>query len=61
MYERPELEWTDGLKTRVADVIALCANCPRMVHRRKPALSLEELKQAIEVTSRTTSRSSGSA
>jgi predicted HNH restriction endonuclease len=41
MCERPELEWTDELKTRVADVIALCANCSRMVHRRKPALSLE--------------------
>jgi len=48
LSERPELEWTDELKTRVADVTVLCANCHRMIHRRRPALALEELRQAIE-------------
>jgi 5-methylcytosine-specific restriction endonuclease McrA len=51
LSERPELEWTDELKTRVADVTVLCANCHRMIHRRKPALSLKELRLAIETAS----------
>ncbi len=43
-----ELEWTDELQTSVDDITVLCANCHRMIHRRKPALSLTELKQIIE-------------
>ncbi len=30
------------------DLIPLCANCHRMIHHRKPCLSLEELKELIE-------------
>ncbi len=44
LSERPELEWTDELQTSVGDVTVLCANCHRMIHRRRPALSLDELK-----------------
>jgi 5-methylcytosine-specific restriction endonuclease McrA len=51
LSERPELEWTDELKTRVADVTVLCANCHRMIHRRRPALSLKELRFVIKTAS----------
>jgi hypothetical protein len=44
LSERPELEWTDELQTGVDDVTVLCANCHRMIHRRRPALSLAELR-----------------
>jgi hypothetical protein len=44
LSERPELEWTDELQTSVDKVTVLCANCHRMIHRRKPTLSLDELK-----------------
>lgn len=31
----------------VTDLISLCANCHAMIHRRRPALTVEELKQNI--------------
>ena len=33
--------------TTITDVTVLCANCHRMIHRRKPALTLSELKAAL--------------
>jgi hypothetical protein len=44
----------DGVagNTSVSEVAVLCSNCHRMVHRRRPALSLEELKTLIESTRR---------
>lgn len=44
LSERPPGEWTDSIQTNIADVAILCANCHRMIHRRKPALSIDELK-----------------
>jgi 5-methylcytosine-specific restriction protein A len=34
-------------RTRIDDLILLCANCHRMVHSRRPWLTLNELKQII--------------
>jgi hypothetical protein len=34
--------------TTIADVTVLCANCHRMVHRRTPCLTIEELKCALD-------------
>ena len=36
--------------TTIDEVTVLCANCHRMVHSRKPALTLDELKQCVEKT-----------
>jgi 5-methylcytosine-specific restriction endonuclease McrA len=47
LSERPSEEWTAAVRTNMADVAVLCANCHRMIHRRKPALSIEELKALI--------------
>ena len=44
LSERPPEEWTTAIQTNIADVAVLCANCHRMIHRRKPALSIDELK-----------------
>ena len=44
LSERSELEWTQNLRTRIEDVAVLCANCHRMVHRQRPALSLDALR-----------------
>jgi HNH endonuclease len=38
--------------TTVEDVVPLCANCHRMVHRRRPALSVDELQLAISLAPR---------
>jgi hypothetical protein len=33
-----------GQKTRLADLALLCANCHRMIHARRPWLTLDELR-----------------
>jgi 5-methylcytosine-specific restriction protein A len=33
-----------GAKTRLSDLHLLCANCHRMVHAKRPWLTLDELK-----------------
>lgn len=38
---------TSGWSISAEDVRPLCANCHRMVHRRRPPLSLEELSKLI--------------
>lgn len=43
LSEQPEDIWTDGVKSTLEDVTTLCANCHRMIHRRRPALALVEL------------------
>ncbi|WOB42637.1 restriction endonuclease [Thermoleptolyngbya oregonensis NK1-22] len=47
LSERPESEWDENIKTSIKDVRVLCANCHRMVHRKRPALAIEELKAII--------------
>ncbi len=47
LSERPPGEWTAGILTNIADIAVLCANCHRMIHRRKPAFSIEELRAMI--------------
>lgn len=48
LSERAESEWSADLGTNIDGVVVLCANCHRMVHRRRPALSLEELISAVQ-------------
>ena len=45
--ERPAREWTQQITTSIEDVRVLCANCHRVVHRFKPALSIDTLIAAI--------------
>jgi hypothetical protein len=47
LSERPPDEWTAAVQTSVDEVAVLCANCHRMIHRRKPAFSVEELRAMI--------------
>lgn len=44
MSERPELAWTDELRTSIDRVAVVCSNCHRMLHRHRPAYTLDELK-----------------
>lgn len=48
LSERSESEWDIGVRTSVDDVTVLCANCHRMIHRKKPALSLDDLRAALK-------------
>ncbi len=46
-HTKPVSELSFGETTKLSDLILLCSNCHRIVHRRKPWLSIEELKQLI--------------
>jgi hypothetical protein len=44
LSERPEELWSQVLTTSLDDVAVVCANCHRMLHRQRPALSVEALR-----------------
>lgn len=46
----PVSQLKKGEKTRLEDIIMVCSNCHRMLHRRKPWLSIEELKLLLKKT-----------
>lgn len=48
LSEHDPSEWRKGIRTNVNDVAVVCANCHRMIHRRRPALSIDELRDRIK-------------
>lgn len=44
LSERDPAEWTAEVTTSVEQVAVVCANCHRMIHRKRPALTLDELR-----------------
>ncbi|HDR8026315.1 TPA: HNH endonuclease [Bacillus cereus] len=44
----PVSELEEGSKTKVEDIILVCANCHRMLHRKRPWLSKEQLKEILQ-------------
>ena len=46
LSERSDSE-TVTILTSLEEVRVLCANCHRMIHRRRPALSVEELREVF--------------
>ena len=47
LSEHSESEWDGELVNKLSDVAVLCANCHRMVHRKRPALSLDDVRASI--------------
>jgi hypothetical protein len=47
LSELPDQEWERGVLTKVEDVTVLCSNCHRMIHRRRPALTIDELRPHV--------------
>ena len=45
LSERPDAE--KRISTSIEDVRVVCSNCHRMLHRSRPALTIDELKNAI--------------
>ncbi len=43
----PVSELKEGDKTKPEDIVLLCSNCHKMVHRKRPWLKKEELKKLI--------------
>ncbi len=49
LSERSETEWSEEVVSTLDDVAVLCSNCHRMVHRRRPALTLAELRARVSL------------
>lgn len=47
-HTRPISEMELGEKTKLADLILLCANCHRMIHAKRPWWGLLQLKNALQ-------------
>lgn len=47
-HTKPVSALTAGEKTRLEDLALLCANCHRMIHVRRPWMTVEELKQLLQ-------------
>jgi 5-methylcytosine-specific restriction protein A len=47
-HTKPVSELDADGKTKLSDLILLCSNCHRIVHRKKPWLTFEELKQYLQ-------------
>jgi hypothetical protein len=47
LSERSEELWTEAIITTLDDVAVLCANCHRMIHATRPAISVETLQIII--------------
>lgn len=41
-------ELAEGAKTRLEDVALVCANCHRMLHRRRPWLAMKDLARVLQ-------------
>lgn len=46
-HTKPILEMSDYEETRMDDIALVCSNCHRMLHRRRPWLSLGELRDLL--------------
>ncbi|MCK5747644.1 MAG: HNH endonuclease [Oricola sp.] len=46
-HTRPVHELWPGDKTTLADLVLICANCHRMIHRQRPWLSLDESRATV--------------
>lgn len=47
-HTKPVSEMKEGEKTNVKDLAFVCANCHRMLHRRRPWLTIENLGKLIK-------------
>jgi len=50
LHTKPLATLAVGHKTHIDDLAVVCANCHRMIHRRKPWLSVAELREQIRAT-----------
>ena len=51
-HTKPVSQLEEDGKTKVSDLVVLCSNCHRMIHRKKPWLKMDELKELLELHER---------
>jgi 5-methylcytosine-specific restriction protein A len=47
-HTKPLSELADERDTRIKDIATVCANCHRMIHRKRPWLSVEDLSSILQ-------------
>lgn len=47
-HKKPVSEMKEGEKTNLNDVAVVCSNCHRMIHRKKPWLTVEQLSKIFK-------------
>lgn len=47
-HTKPVSEMIDNEETKVEDIALVCANCHRMLHRKRPWLAVNELKELLK-------------
>jgi hypothetical protein len=47
LSERDPSLWNENLTTSTDDIRVVCSNCHRMIHRRKPPLLIEQLREIL--------------
>lgn len=47
-HTKPISEMVDGEKTNINDIVMVCSNCHSMLHRKKPWLKKEDIKDIIK-------------
>lgn len=45
---KPLSESDDKVKTKTEDLILICSNCHKMIHRKRPWLTVKEIKKLLE-------------
>jgi 5-methylcytosine-specific restriction protein A len=48
-HTKPVETLMEGSKTRLEDLVLLCANCHRMVHAARPWLSIDQLRELTKI------------
>jgi len=52
-HTKPVSELKANEKTKLSDLVLLCSNCHRIIHHRRPWLSVSELRELLQVNRRT--------
>jgi predicted HNH restriction endonuclease len=60
-HTTPVSDLSSGSKTKVADIALVCSNCHRMLHRRRPWLTMADLKALMKTGTRNCLRRPGEA
>jgi hypothetical protein len=48
LSERPKSDWAKGTLTDPTEIVCVCSNCHRMLHRQIPAMKPEVLKKLVQ-------------
>ncbi|MBO5930993.1 MAG: HNH endonuclease [Clostridia bacterium] len=47
-HKKPVSKMKEGEKTKIQDVAVVCSNCHKIIHRKKPWLTIEQVKKIVE-------------